>query len=162
MPTAYSIAQRTLTHNGVFAGIACALALALTAGPALAQSSLDRVEVSGRVIEAPERFDVRESCHQVDAQLQRRLQSTWLREREYGQVDVRFVVTDGQVQAVQARGMSFFVAHDVRRAVGQLRCTGTGTSIYRMQVAFVDPAAPPAATLAGSAPAYTVAIAAMR
>jgi hypothetical protein len=164
MSTAYSIARRTFKHNGLFAGAACAMALALTAGPAFAQSSLDRVEVSGRVIEAPVRYDVRESCLQADAHLQKRLLPTFFREREYGNVDVRFVVTNGEVQAVQAHGMSFKVSHDVRRAVKQLECTNAqaGTSIYHLRVAFTDPAAPEASNVARADQPYTFALVAKR
>lgn len=39
MSTRYSIAQRTPALNTLFAGLACAIALALSAGPALAQST---------------------------------------------------------------------------------------------------------------------------
>jgi hypothetical protein len=37
MSTAYSIAQRTPTINSLFAGLACAITLTLTAGPAMAR-----------------------------------------------------------------------------------------------------------------------------
>ncbi|WP_422012388.1 hypothetical protein [Roseateles sp.] len=37
MSTVYSIAQRTPALNSLFAGLACAIALALTAGPAMAR-----------------------------------------------------------------------------------------------------------------------------
>ena len=36
MSTRYSIAQRTPLLNSLFAGVACAISLTLTAGPALA------------------------------------------------------------------------------------------------------------------------------
>lgn len=63
MSTRYSIAQRTPLLNSLFAGVACAATLALTAGPALAApGDIDRVEISGRVFEAPMRYDVRASC----------------------------------------------------------------------------------------------------
>lgn len=160
----YSLGQRTFKHNVVFASAACVMALTLTAGPAFAEAPLDRVEVSGRVIEAPARFDVRASCEQVDARLQKQLQSTWLRGHEEGSVDVRFVVADGRVQAAKARGMSARVTHDVQRAVRQLACTGApaGTGIYRMQVVFADPATPAATSVASVDGAYRVAIAATR
>lgn len=161
----YSIAQRTFKHNVLFASAACMVALTLTAGPAFAETPLDRVEISGRVIEAPARYDVRASCYQPDAQLKKQLMSTWFRERQYGQVDVRFVVTDGQVNAVNARGVSMRVAHDVKRAVSKLSCPNAqaGTSIYRLQVAFVDPSAPVDNTAVASADqADKVAIFAMR
>lgn len=163
MSTRYSLGRRTPALNSLFAGLACAITLALTAGPAFAQSALDRVEINGRVFEAPTRYDVLESCNQADEQLQQTLLSTWFRERLYGTVDVQFVVTDGEVQAAMARGVSFNTALNVRRAVRQLQCTGAqpGTSIYRMQVVFVDanaPTTPGTAVAAGPAKPYVLAL----
>jgi len=142
MSTAYSIAQRTPMLNSLFAGLACAVALTLTAGPALAQpGDFDRVEISGRVVEAPVRYDVRASCASAETQLQDDLQTTWIRERSYGTVNVQFVIDSGEVTAVRARGVSAPVARAVRHAVSKMACTsaGAGTYIYKMQVAFIDP-----------------------
>ena len=90
MSSRYSIAQRTPLLNTLFAGIACAATLALTAGPAMAApGDLDRVEISGRVVEAPLRYDVRASCQSAEAQLQANLGKTWARERSYAADDLR-------------------------------------------------------------------------
>ncbi|NCT83609.1 MAG: hypothetical protein GXC94_10720 [Comamonadaceae bacterium] len=141
MPIPTLPARRTPTPGRL--GLACAAALALTAGTALAQSAdLGRVEISGRVFEAPTRYDVLASCTQVEARLQQDLESAWWREQRPGLMDVRFAVTDGKVVAVTTRsGLSFRTARDVRRAVGQLDCPGAkgGTSLYRMQIVFIDP-----------------------
>lgn len=153
MSTAYSIAKRTFTLNGLFATLACLVALTLTAGPALAQTGgLDRVEVSGRVVEAPTRYDVRASCPRAATQLQDDLEKTWVHERSYGSVNVRFVVNGGEVAGVSARGVSMPVARAVRQAVGKMACAnaGSGTYIYRMQVVFVDPFAPSDTTVAST------------
>ena len=162
----YSLAQRTFKHNVLFASAACVMALTLTAGPVFADTPLDRVEVSGRVVEAPARSDVRASCTRVDAQLQKQLLPTWFRGREPGQVDVRFVVADGHVEAAKARGMSPRVVHDVQRAVRRLDCASApaGTGIYRLRVVFADPATQPGDAVASAADStpYRVAIAATR
>ncbi|MBV8033881.1 hypothetical protein [Roseateles sp.] len=143
MHTPFHRARRTPALHRPFAGLACAAALALGAGPALAQSAgVDRVEISGHVVEAPPRYDVHASCTQIEPKLQEELLRTWWRERDYGVVDVRFVVTDGKVTAVNTRsGLSFRAMRDVRNAVGHLECPGAqaGTSLYRMHVVFADP-----------------------
>ncbi|NCT83608.1 MAG: hypothetical protein GXC94_10715 [Comamonadaceae bacterium] len=53
MSIRYSIAQRTPLQNGLFAGIACAVALTLTVGPALARP-IDRqpAQLGGQVAKA--------------------------------------------------------------------------------------------------------------
>jgi len=164
MSTRYSIAQRTSPLNGLFAGLACAAALALTAGPALAQpGDLDRVEISGRVVEAPMRYDVRASCTGAETQLQDDLQVAWMREQRYGTVNVQFVLDSGEITGVKARGISAPVARAVRHAVNKMSCTnaGAGTYIYKMQVVFVNPdAITPAhmASAGGKASAYRVAL----
>ncbi|MBV8033880.1 hypothetical protein [Roseateles sp.] len=143
MPIRYSIAQRTPLLNGLFAGLACALTLALTAGPALAQTAgLDRVEISGHVIEAPARYDVRASCNAIDRQLQDSLQTTWDRERRTGQVKVQLVMDGGNITAVQAEGMSSSIERSVRHAINDLDCgqqASAGPQIYRFRIDFLDP-----------------------
>ena len=143
MSTAYSIAQRTFSLNSLFAGAACAIALALTAGPALAQSTdMGRVEISGRVVEAPLRYDVHASCNDIEGQLQSALESTWAHEARYGEVKVQFVMENGQVGAVQAKGISNIVARDVRTAVNRLHCGPQATAsaqIYSFSVDFINP-----------------------
>lgn len=134
MPIASSLARRTPALIRPFAGLACAAALALSGTSASAQSG-------GQVVE-PTRYDVLASCAQIERHLERELTHTWWLRRDYGVVDVRFVVTDGQVTAVRTRsGLSFQTMGDVRRAVGRLECPGApaGTSTYRMQVVFADP-----------------------
>lgn len=143
MSTANSIAQRTPLINSLFAGIACAATLVLTAGPALAApGDLERVEISGRVFEAPVRYDLRAGCATIDTQLQDALQTTWERERREGQVKVQIVMNGGDITAVRADGISNSVERSVRNAVNSLQC-GTqavaGTQIYRFRVDFIDP-----------------------
>lgn len=146
MSFAYSLAQRTPLHNGLFAGLACAIALTLAAGPALAQAEgLERVEVRGRVIEAPARHDVHQACDDLEGQLQSALERTWAVEGRYGEVKVQLVMENGEVGAVQAKGISNRIAHDVRTAVNRLHCGPQATAsaqIYRFSVDFVDPQAP--------------------
>jgi len=144
----YSIAQRTPLLNSLFAGVACALTLALTAGPALAEpGALERVEVKGHVVEAPVRYDVSASCAGIEQQLQSALQPTWLRERQGGKVLVQFVMQDGDIDGVQARGMSNYVQRAVRKAVSELQCgpqLQADARIYRLRVDFLDPYEEPA------------------
>lgn len=145
MSTRYSLSQRTSTQNTVFAALACAITLTLTAGPALAQSpSLDRVEVSGRIVEAPARYDVVKQCRNIGPQLEQALQTTWARQRATGSVRVQLLMEEGQITAVKARGISFPVSRAVRNAVQELDCGPqqvAGAQIYRFAVDFVDPEA---------------------
>ncbi|MFT7771995.1 hypothetical protein [Roseateles sp.] len=143
MPIRYSLAQRTPLLNGLFAGLACALALTLTAGPALADTAgLERVEISGHVIEAPARYDVHASCNAIEKQLQEALQTTWERERRTGRVRVQLVMDGGDITAVKTDGMSNSVQRSVRNAINGLDCgqqASTGPQIYRFSVDFIDP-----------------------
>lgn len=142
MSTRYSLAQRTPVMNSVFAGLACAITLTLAAGPALAESDMERVEVSGRVIEAPARYDVHTACDDLEGQLQSALERTWALEGRYGEVKVQFVMENGQLGGVQANGISSSIARDVRSAVYRLHCGPQATAsaqIYRFSIDFVDP-----------------------
>lgn len=143
MSTRYSIAQRTPSQNSLFAALACAVTLTLTAGPALAQEpALARVEISGRVVEAPTRYDVLANCPDIEAQLGAYLHTTWMRERRTGEVKVDLLMEDGEVAGAKARGISHVVARAVRNAVQRLDCgpqTVAGTQIYRFSVDFIDP-----------------------
>lgn len=151
MSSRYSIAQRTPVLNGLFAAIACAATLALTAGPAMAApDDLERVEVRGRVIEAPARYDVHAACEGLEGQLQSALERTWAIEGRYGEVKVQFVMENREVGAVQANGISRSIARDVRQAVNRLHCGPQNTAsaqIYRFSVDFIDPRAPAMDTL---------------
>lgn len=159
MPTSSHRARR------LFAGLACAAALALNATPAPAQSaSPGSADASGHAAAAPERYDILASCTQIELQLQRELTHAWWLRGDYGVVDVRFVVTDGQVTAVRTRsGLSFGTMGDVRRAVARLQCPGApaGSSVYRMQVVFADPDSAPE-DAAGAAPFRRIALVEMR
>lgn len=129
MPTSLPVARRTPARLRPFVAPACTALLALSGGAAPAQP-------------ADARHDVLASCPQAQHLLQRELERTWWREREYGTMDVHFVVTAGQVTAVGTRsGLSIRAMGDVRRAVGRLECPGApaGTSVYRMQLVFADP-----------------------
>lgn len=146
MSTRYSLAQRTPLLNGVFAALACAATLTLTAGPAMAApGELARVEVQGRVVEAPVRYDVSTSCAGIERQLQDALQTTWLRERQAGIVRVQFLMQDGEIESVRARGVATSVERSVRQAVNALNCGAQASAearIYRFNVEFVDPYSP--------------------
>lgn len=146
MSNRYSLAQRTPLLNGLFASIACAVTLTLTAGPALAEpGDLERVEINGRVVEAPARYDVHAACADLEGQLQSALERTWLVEGRYGEVNVQFVMKNGEVGAVQAKGISNLVARNVRTAVNRLQCGPQLTAdaqIYRFNVNFINPRAP--------------------
>lgn len=169
MSTRYSIAQRTPLLNSLFAGLACAATLALTAGPAMASpDSLERVEVRGKVIEAPVRFDVTASCAGIERQLQDALQTTWVRERMAGRVRVQFVMQDGEIETVRARGWGNSVERSVRDAVRALNCgpqAAADARIYRFNIDFIDPndpsyrAAPSATATAAAQPNVRVALA---
>jgi hypothetical protein len=154
MSSPYSIAQRTPAFNRLLSGLACATALTLTVGPALAQSQdMERVEINGRVIEAPARYDVHAACDDLEAQLQGALERTWAVEGRYGEVKVQFVMENGDVGAVEAQGISRSVARDVRAAVNRLHCgpqTTASAQIYRFSVDFVDPRAPASDTATAS------------
>jgi hypothetical protein len=145
MSTRYSLSQRTPTQNSLFATLACAITLTLTAGPAMAQSpALDRVEISGRVVEAPVRFDVTTQCRNIGTQLEEALQTTWAKQRALGSVHVRLLMEAGQVTGVKARGISYPVARAVRNAVQELDCgpqAVASAQIYSFIVDFVDPEA---------------------
>jgi len=143
MSTRYSIAQRTPLQNSLFAGLACAITLTLAAGPAMAApGDLERVEVSGRVVEAPVRYDIHDACANLDRQLQDALQTTWENERRVGHVKVQIVMDRGEVSAVRTSGMSNRIERTVRNAANMLECGPqklAGTQIYRFRVDFIDP-----------------------
>lgn len=156
MSNHYSIARRSPALNGLLAGLACAISLTLTAGPAFAEpADLERVEVSGRVIEAPARYDVHAACSDLDGQLQSALGRIWQDEARYGEVKVQFVMENGEVAAVQANGISQKIARGVRHAVNKLDCgprTVAAAQIYRFSVDFIDPRLSDA-QMAGAKPA---------
>ena len=143
MSQSFTISQRSLKLNGLFAGIACAMSLTLAAGPALAQTAtLERVEVGGKVIEAQARNDVRTACADIDGQLEGALNGIWAREGRNGEVAVQFVMQNGAIDAVTATGISQVVARSVRQAVSRLDCGPQLTAdaqTYRFSVDFVGP-----------------------
>ena len=142
MHTASFTARRSPIISGLLAGIACAFA----AGPALAQSEgLERVEVRGRVVEATARHDVRAACDDMEGRLQSMLARTWAEQGRYGEVKVQLVLENGEIRAVDAKGISHAVARQVRSAVHRLDCAGqatAGVAVYRFSVDFIDPNAP--------------------
>lgn len=143
MSSRYSLSQRTSTQNSLFAALACAITLTLTAGPAMAQGNkLERVEVSGRLVEAPVRRDIVAQCRDIGAQLNQTLQTSLRRHHAEGSVQVRLLMEEGQITDVKARGMSAPVARAVRNAVQELNCGPqvlADAQIYRFSVDFVDP-----------------------
>lgn len=162
MSTRYSLAQRTPLQNSLFAGVACAITLTLAAGPALAApGDLERVEVSGRVVEAPVRYDIHDACANLDKQLQDALQTTWENERRVGQVKVQIVIDGGEVTAVRANGISNRIERTVRNATNMLECgpqKTAGTQIYRFRVDFIDPDDRNNQQLAGAKRGYRIAM----
>lgn len=144
-----TIAQR---HNTVLAGLACALSLAAAAGPAMADPvALERVNVRGRVIEAPVRYDVHATCAGIDDQIEQSLGAFAARERVRGEFQVQFVMENGRIDAVQTQGPYRAVAREVRYATYHLECSQPATSgplIYRFNVAFVEPTRAGQSTLA--------------
>ena len=164
MSSSYSIGHRSFKHNSLFAGLACAIALSLAVGPALAQSGaeLARVEVRSRMVEAPVRYDVIESCAGIETQLQRSLEKLWIPAGEPSQVRVQFALDDGAVDAVKARGVSFKVERTVRQAVRALHCgpqAMAGAQVYRFRIDFVEPDGRNDARSAGAQPGMRVALA---
>ncbi|KQV86492.1 MULTISPECIES: hypothetical protein [unclassified Roseateles] len=162
MSNRYSIAQRTPLLNSLFAGVACAVALTLTAGPALAApGDLERVEVSGRVVEAPVRYDIHDACASLDRQLQDALQTTWENERRVGQVKVQIVIDGGEVTAVRTDGISNRIERTVRNAANMLECgpqKTAGAQIYRFRVDFIDPDDRNNQQVAGAGRGYRIAM----
>lgn len=168
MSKSFSIGHRSPSLNGLFAGLACAITLTLTAGPALAGPAheLARVEVQGRMVEAPVRYDVRAGCAGIEAQLQESLQLAWMRATRFGAVKVQLVMQDNEVADVSAKGISNEVAREVRRAVNRLDCgnsattAAAGAQVYRFSVDFIDPSSRPAdLRTAGGQPGVRVALA---
>ena len=148
MSKSFSIGHRSLSLNSLFAGMACAIALTLTVGPALAEpgNDLARVEVQGRMVEAPVRYDVAARCDGLEEQLQGALETAWVRERYAGKVLVQFVMEGDQINGVRASGTSHSVERSVRKAVHGLHCgpqASVGPQIYRFRVDFIDPANEP-------------------
>lgn len=164
----FSIGQRSFKHNSLFALAAAAISLTLTAAPAFAQApeqGMERVEVRGRVVEAPARFDVSASCDVAADRVQDELHKAWWHANQYGEMNVQFVVDGGEVIGVRTRGMSMDTMQAVRKAVRRMECpnAGSGTHIYRMQVVFVDPDARGATVAAGPADGvYRLALAGKR
>ncbi len=120
-------------------------ALAAAAAPLLAQAdALERVEIRGRVVEATPRHNVRAACQNIDRQLQRTLARTLDEEHLYGEVKVKMVILNGDIATVEARGLSYETARDVRKAVRRLDCApgDSGAQLYRFSVEFVDPDRP--------------------
>lgn len=123
--------------------LACAAALVLAAGAASAQTAdMGRVEIRGRVIEAPLRYDVHAQCAGLEDQLDRPLQVAWFKAQRYGSVQVQFLMEDGEVKAAGTKGLTVETQAAVRQAVRRLNCgpqTLAGAQLYRFRIDFVDP-----------------------
>lgn len=143
MTQALSIARRSLSPSALAAVVAAVAASPVLADPA---SELTRVEVQGRTVEAPVRYDVHAACAGIEAQLQAGLQSAWIRERYSGKVQVQFVMEGDQISAVRAMGSTHSAERSVRNAVKDLRCGPQAKAvpqIYRFRVDFIDPDSQP-------------------
>lgn len=137
MSTSTSFARRVLAATAL---------LTLAAAPAMAQTgAMERVEVrGGRVLETVPRHDVHSACSAIEEELQTALARTWVDEGRYGEVKVQFVLENGRVSTVQARGVSNAVSRQVRAAMHKVDCTSRATAdaqVYRFTVDFVDPQA---------------------
>lgn len=136
---------RGLKSSHLFAGLACAALLPLASAPALAQDeTLERVEVRGRIVEMPVRYDVSAACVDFEYQFLKALARTWVDDGRYGEVQVQMVLDKGMVDSAEARGFSSSVARQVRRAVHRLDCEGqkaAGPQLYRFVVDFVPESA---------------------
>lgn len=126
--------------------LACSAALVLAAGAAAAQTAdMGRVEIHGRVIDAPVRYDVHAQCANLESQLERPLSVAWFNEQRYGSVLVQFLMEGGEIKATQAQGLSWGTQLAVRRAVNRLNCGPqrvASAQLYRFRIDFVDPDAP--------------------
>jgi hypothetical protein len=162
MSNRYSLAQRTPMLNSLFAGLACAVTLTLTAGPAFAASSeLERVNVQGRMVEAPVRYDVTSACTGIERQLQGALTTTWQHTDRRGLVAVQFVMNGDSIDSVSATGLSNGVERSVRKAVRALECgaqTTASAQVYRFQIQFTDDDDVGSTATAGAQPAVRVAL----
>lgn len=117
-------------------------ASALLTQPALAEpDALERVEVRGRIIEAPLRYDVHAACENFDEQFLKALSRTWVDDGRYGEVKVQFVLAGGEVDAVSTSGISISTSQKVRRAMQRVTCTAqpavASAKVYRFSVDFV-------------------------
>lgn len=128
--------------------LAAIATLTLAAGPALAQpEGLERVEVrGGKVMEMTARHDVRTACADIEGELLRALARPWQDEGLYGEVQVRFVLENGEISTVNAKGISGAMAHKVRLAMRNVDCSANASQqaqLYRFSIDFVDPNALP-------------------
>ncbi|PZP27784.1 MAG: hypothetical protein DI603_20890 [Roseateles depolymerans] len=143
MQSIRSLFRHSPLLNALFAGLACAIALLITTAPAFAQSPIApaRVEVHGHTGAMPLRHDISKVCTGIADQLEDALQSTWMNEQQNGELAVQMVMQAGEIVGVQARGMSSKVVYAVRRAVGNLQCSGASedNAVYRFRLAFVMP-----------------------
>ena len=120
---------------------------ALLIGPAaFAQNEtadLNRVEVHGqqRPADTP-RFDVHESCANIDVALQRPLDMAAFRQGQTGTVRVEFKVVDGRTSEVKSLGGPQVYHDDIHRAMRHVSCSGSSAAAeqrYAMLIDFVAP-----------------------
>ncbi len=140
----FSLSPRSLVLNGTFAAAACAIALTLTAGPALAETTgLARVEVAGKTSTDAPRHDVRATCAGIDEQLQQSLQGVWQAQGKAGEMEVSFVLKGSDITGVSTHGMSRSHRAAVQHVVLGLHCSDTQANQqaqrFSFQVAFSDP-----------------------
>jgi hypothetical protein len=128
-------------------------------------TQLRRVEVNGQTLMAPERYDVRASCAALEDELVMPLEVALMRERVGDELRVSFVLSNGQISDVRARGTSHVYETAVKRAVTKMHCmdaqAATSPQVYAFKVAFIDPytAERRADTqTAGAEPTYRVAV----
>lgn len=117
-------------------------ASALLTQPAFADpDALERVEVRGRLVEAPVRYDVHAACEDFDNRFLAAIARHWVDDGQYGEVKVQFVLADGAVQAVRANGISLGTSQSVRRAMQRVTCTAqpvtAAAKVYRFSVDFL-------------------------
>lgn len=126
--------------------LAAIATLTLACGPALAQTqtaTMERVEVhGGRVIETVPRHDVHKACPTIDHDLTQALARAWTDTTRFGDVQVQFVLENGVVSDVSAKGVSNAMARSVRNAMHRMDCSAQKTAeaqVYRFTVGIIDP-----------------------
>lgn len=128
------------------------LALPLVASLAMAQDSsatdLGRVDVSGSAAAKMVKFNVKQACPQIGAELQESLEGLVWRYGEISPMRVDFTLTGNQISEVRTGYSGSGAAIPIKRAVRKLSCDSTvaGAEKYAFIVQFVEAGAERSAT----------------
>lgn len=95
-------------------------------GPGPSASSLQRIDVSGRMAAREPRTQVSVACPGYGAQLQDQLEVAALRSAQAGNLRVEFILRDGLVDGLSVHGGPVELRRPVRRAMAQLKCPAIG------------------------------------